>query len=90
MKRRIWPILHLRDVTVFDRIEAHIIEVAREIARVTYRVLPMASLPDTTLALRMRLGEILFPLRSPRENIVLIRRLRSAKSASPSGSVQTA
>ena|SRR5215207_5435888 len=45
------PILHAANQPVFHRIEMNVIGVAREVALVAQRMLPIAALPDATLAL---------------------------------------
>src|SRR6266496_3569135 len=50
MKRRIRPIADTFHKPMFDGVDVNIIDVARKIALVANRVLPIASLPDTTFA----------------------------------------
>jgi hypothetical protein len=75
---------------MLDRVDMEVIQMTRKIVLVADGVLPIAPLPDTAFALGARLAEIRSPVGRLRENADLIRRQRVAKSASPSGSVQTA
>ena len=80
------PISDPRHVAMFDRIDVDVVDVTGEIIFITNGVLPVTPLPNTAFAL----SEIRSPAGTRRENPVLINRQRVAKSASPSGIVQTA
>ena len=75
---------------MFDWIEMDVIEVPRKIILVAQRALPIAPLPNPTLTFAARLAEIRSPPGNACEKPLFIRRQRVAKSASPSGRVQTA
>src|SRR5262249_8483387 len=80
--------LHLTHVAVLDRIEVDVVDVALKITLVAQRVLPVASLPDPTLAPGGTAFRNGLSGRQSRENADLISRHRSAKSQSFSCSDQ--
>ena len=74
---------------MFDWVDMDIVDMALEISFVADGVLPVATLPDARSPFAARLAEMLSPPGMRRENADFINRQRVAKSASPSGSVQT-
>jgi len=74
---------------MLDRVDVNVIDVTSEIVGVANGMFPITPLPDAALGLAARLSEIRSPVGTRRENPDLISRQRVAKSASPSGIVQT-
>lgn len=81
-------VAHRRDVAVANRIEVQVVHVGAMIAIVADRMLSVSPLPEASLALAGRLGEIRSPGATDREKRALINRQRIGKSESPSGSCQ--
>ena len=90
MKTAVRPIADARDKAVPDRIVVNVVDMPREIVIVANDVLPVAPLPDAFSRLAILLGDREAAPGRPRENPLLMRFHRLAKSASPTGSVQTA
>jgi hypothetical protein len=75
---------------VLDRVDVDVIDVTGEVALIANGMFPVTALPDAALAFGGRLPEMRSPAGRLRENADLISRQRTAKSASPCGSVQAA
>lgn len=90
VERRERPILDILGVSVFDGIEPAIIDMGPQVALVANEVLPIAPLPDATLAARFLTALTSSHFGIDFENRILIQRQRTGKFVSPSGSVQTA
>jgi hypothetical protein len=89
MKAAMRPVDNTRDMSVLDRIEMDIVDMALQIGIIANGVLPIATLPDALLSLaRLACGSRQGT--RPREKPLLIKLQREEKSASRSGSAQTA
>ena len=83
------PVDNTRDMSVLDRIEMDIVDMALQIGIIANGVLPIATLQDALLSLAPLLADRGKGAR-PREKPLLIKLQREEKSASRSGRAQTA
>jgi hypothetical protein len=51
MKAAVWPVRDATDMSVLYGVEVDVIDVAREIIFIAYRVLPIATLPNALFPL---------------------------------------
>ena len=60
MKGRMGPVRNHRYIAMFDRVEVHVVHMARIISLVPNSMLPKTSLPDATFTLCHSYGDVVF------------------------------